>query len=64
MNKTSRPQYDREKLRKRRAKQAEEGKLALSEYYARQQRELEKTARLRAERLIREGYSGFIMPLA
>lgn len=48
----------KEELKARKAKQAEEGVLAMAEYEQHQRATLEKTARLRAERLAREAKNG------
>jgi hypothetical protein len=48
------PPPSKEDLAARKARQAEEGVLAMAEYQQQQKAMLERTARLRAERLARE----------
>jgi hypothetical protein len=48
------PPPSKEDLAARKARQAEEGVLAMAEYERQQKETLERTARLRAERLARE----------
>jgi hypothetical protein len=48
------PPASKEDLAARKARQAEEGVLAMKEYQRQQQETLARTARLRAERLARE----------
>jgi hypothetical protein len=51
------PPPSKEDLAARKARQAEEGVLAMAEYQRQQKETLERTARLRAERLAREAKS-------
>jgi hypothetical protein len=51
---TPKPPPSKEDLAARKARQAEEGVLALAEYQQQQKETLERTARLRAERLARD----------